>query len=160
MHLGGCYEIINLKEALILTALSSLSKGASICCSKGFNAVNFLELATKEKITWYSGVPTMHQAILFRAIKNKLKAKNLNLRFIRSSSASLPPNVFNDLNKTFDCPVVEAYGMTEAAHQMTSNPIQNNKQKAGFVGIVTNPKVKIKDNNGPTTVVLPAPIII
>ena len=135
-------------HGLIAVVVSSLSQGASICCSNGFNAVNFLELANKEKITWYSGVPTMHQAILFRAIKNKLKAKNLNLRFIRSSSASLPPNVFNDLNKTFDCPVVEAYGMTEAAHQMTSNPIQNNKQKAGFVGIVTNPKVKIKDNNG------------
>ena len=135
-------------HGLIAVVVSSLSQGASICCSNGFNAVNFLELATKEKVTWYSGVPTMHQGILLRAIKNKLKAKNLNLRFIRSSSASLPPNVFNDLNKTFDCPVVEAYGMTEAAHQMTSNPIQKNKQKAGFVGIVTNPKVKIKDNNG------------
>ena len=62
-------------------------------------------------------------------------SKELNLRFIRSSSASLPPAVFEQLNKIFSCPVIEAYGMTEAAHQMASNPLPPKKQKAGFVGI-------------------------
>ncbi len=94
------------------------------------------------------GVPTMHQALLLRAQRNPEAAKSLGLRFIRSSSASLPPAVFEALNAAFECPVIEAYGMTEAAHQMTSNPIEAGRQKAGFVGIVTNPEVCILDADG------------
>ncbi len=97
--------------------------------------------------TWYSGVPTMHQAILMRADKNLETAKQLNLRFLRSSSASLPPAVFEKLNEVFNCPVIEAYGMTEATHQMTSNPLPPKSQKPGFVGIPAGPEVCIMDNN-------------
>ena len=87
----------------------------------------------------------MHQAILLRAEKNLELAKNLNLRLIRSSSASLPPAVFEKLNNVFGCSVIEAYGMTEAAHQMTSNPLPPKKQKPGFVGIPAGPEVCIMD---------------
>ena len=125
-----------------------MKSGASVCASSGFNALKFLELAKSEKITWYSGVPTMHQTIMLRAEKNLELAKNLNLRLVRSSSASLPPAVFEKLNKVFNCPVIEAYGMTEATHQMTSNPLPPKKQKAGFVGIPAGPEVAIiNDNN-------------
>ena len=122
--------------------------GASICASSGFNALKFLDLARSEKITWYSGVPTMHQAILLRANKKREVAKNLNLRLIRSSSASLPPAVFKNLNEAFNCPVIEAYGMTEATHQMTSNPLPPKQQKAGFVGVPAGPEVCIMNENG------------
>ena len=122
--------------------------GASVCASSGFNALKFLDLAKSEKITWYSGVPTMHQAILMRADKNLELAKNLKLRFLRSSSASLPPAVFEKLNKVFGCPVIEAYGMTEATHQMTSNPLPPNKQKPGLVGIPAGPEVCIMNEEG------------
>ncbi len=135
-------------HGLIAVIISSLSKGASVCCSGGFNAIKFIELALDEKITWYSGVPTMHQAILLRATRSEKKFKNLKLRFIRSSSASLPPAVFFELEKTFGCPIVEAYGMTEATHQMTSNPVGIGLQKPGFVGIVTKPDVCIMDGKG------------
>ncbi|MGB0465844.1 MAG: AMP-binding protein, partial [Candidatus Puniceispirillaceae bacterium] len=108
----------------------------------------FLELARSELISWYSGVPTMHQAILLRAKRNQQAAKALKLRFIRSSSASLPPAVFDELVAAFDCPVIEAYGMTEAAHQMTSNPLEAGMQKAGHVGIITSPEVCIMDEDG------------
>ena len=135
-------------HGLIAVLCASLSKGASICCSSGFNAIGFLELAKSEQISWYSGVPTMHQAILLRAKRNQEAAKALSLRFIRSSSASLPPAVFDALVDSFDCPVIEAYGMTEAAHQMTSNPLGAGRQKAGHVGIVTSPQVCIMDNDG------------
>ena len=106
-------------HGLIAVLASSMKVGASVCASSGFNALKFLDLAKSEKITWYSGVPTMHQAILMRADKNLEIAKNLKLRFLRSSSASLPPAVFEKLNKTFACPVLVAYGMTEETHQMT-----------------------------------------
>ena len=89
----------------------------------------------------------MHQTIMLRAEKNLELAKNLNLRLVRSSSASLPPAVFEKLNKVFNCPVIEAYGMTEATHQMTSNPLPPKKQKAGFVGIPAGPEVCIMNDN-------------
>jgi len=132
-------------HGLIAILAASIRSGASICASNGFNALKFLELAKSEKITWYSGVPTMHQAILLRAEKNLELSKNLNLRLIRSSSASLPPAVFEKLNNVFGCSVIEAYGMTEATHQMTSNPLPPKKQKPGFVGIPAGPEVCIMD---------------
>ena len=132
-------------HGLIAILAASIRSGASVCASNGFNALKFLELAKTEKITWYSGVPTMHQAILLRAEKNLELAKNLNLRLIRSSSASLPPAVFEKLNNVFGCSVIEAYGMTEATHQMTSNPLPPKKQKPGFVGIPAGPEVCIMD---------------
>jgi acyl-CoA synthetase (AMP-forming)/AMP-acid ligase II len=135
-------------HGLIAVLATSMSQGASVCCSSGFNAMKFLELAKEEKISWYSGVPTMHQTILIRAQKQPEAARALGLRFLRSSSASLPPAVFSELNEVFSCPVIEAYGMTEAAHQMTSNPLELGKQKAGFVGIVSSPEVCIMDSSG------------
>ena len=132
-------------HGLIAVLATSMSKGASVCCTGGFNALKFLDQARDEKISWYSGVPTMHQAILLRAKRQADAAKGLGLRLIRSSSASLPPAVFEELNDVFECPVIEAYGMTEAAHQMTSNPLGDGKQKAGFVGIATSPEVCIMD---------------
>ncbi|MEK9790007.1 MAG: acyl--CoA ligase [Alphaproteobacteria bacterium] len=135
-------------HGLIAVLATSMSKGASVCCTGGFNALKFLDQARDEKISWYSGVPTMHQAILLRAKRQADAAKGLGLRLIRSSSASLPPAVFEELNDVFECPVIEAYGMTEAAHQMTSNPLGDGKQKAGFVGIATSPEVCIMDQEG------------
>jgi acyl-CoA synthetase (AMP-forming)/AMP-acid ligase II len=134
-------------HGLIAVLTTSMSQGASVCCTDGFNALKFLDQAREEAITWYSGVPTMHQAILLRAKRQAGLADDLSLRLIRSSSASLPPAVFEELNAVFGCPVIEAYGMTEAAHQMTSNPLGNGKQKAGCVGIVTSPDVCIMDSD-------------
>ena len=93
--------------------------------------------------TWYSGVPTMHQAILLRAKRNADAIAKLHFRFVRSSSASLPPAVFHELSKTFGCPVIEAYGMTEATHQMASNPLPPKVQKPGCVGLPAGPEIKI-----------------
>ena len=135
-------------HGLIAILASSMRAGASVCASNGFNAIKFLDLAKSEKINWYSGVPTMHQTILLRARRNSEIAKELKLRLIRSSSASLPPAVFKDLNDVFNCPVIEAYGMTEATHQMTSNPLPPKQQKAGFVGLPAGPEVCIMNENG------------
>ncbi|MEC8061363.1 MAG: acyl--CoA ligase [Pseudomonadota bacterium] len=135
-------------HGLIAVLATSLGVGASVCCGAGFNALQFFDLARTEQITWYSGVPTMHQAILMRAQRQPEAVRALGLRLIRSSSASLPPAVFEELTATFGCPVIEAYGMTEAAHQMTSNPLGDGKQKAGCVGVVTAPEVCIMDAQG------------
>ena len=133
-------------HGLIAVLSASAKVGASVCASNGFNALKFLDLAETQNITWYSGVPTMHQAILLRAQKNSDKAKKLNLRFIRSSSASLPPAIFEQLNNIFQTPVVEAYGMTEATHQMTSNPLPPAIQKPGLVGMPAGPEICIMND--------------
>ena len=98
--------------------------------------------------TWYSAVPTMHQAIVARAARNTERTLASRLRFIRSSSAALPPRVLRELESAFGVPVIEAYGMTEAAHQMASNPLPPGERKAGTVGAAAGPEVAIMDQEG------------
>ena len=90
----------------------------------------------------------MHQAILLRAPEDDAVRALANLRFIRSSSASLPPQVMAALEQKFGAPVIEAYGMTEAAHQMASNPLPPRARKAGSVGIAAGPEIAIMDDDG------------
>jgi acyl-CoA synthetase (AMP-forming)/AMP-acid ligase II len=131
-------------HGLIAVVLSSAAAGASVCCTPGFNALKFFQWAVEEKPTWYSAVPTMHQAILQRAERNAEAVAAMQLRFVRSSSASLPPPVFMALRETFRCPVIEAYGMTEATHQMASNPLPPGVQKPGFVGLAAGPEIRVR----------------
>jgi acyl-CoA synthetase (AMP-forming)/AMP-acid ligase II len=98
--------------------------------------------------TWYTAVPTMHQAIVARAPRNAEIVEGMRLRFARSSSSSLPPPVMAELEKTFGCPVIEAYGMTEAAHQMASNPLPPKDRKPGTVGPSAGPAIAIFSADG------------
>ena len=135
-------------HGLIAAILSSISAGASIFCAPGFNALKFFAWLDEAQPSWYTAVPTMHQAVLARAGNNEEIIRKSNLRFIRSSSASLPPQVLHELEETFNAPVIEAYAMTEAAHQMTSNPLPPGTRKPGSVGIPAGPKVAIMDETG------------
>ncbi len=130
-------------HGLIGALLSSFNAGACVFASPGFNALRFFAWMDEAKPTWYSAVPTMHQAILSRAGRNKAVIEANPLRLIRSSSSSLPPQVMASLEETFGCPVVESYGMTEAAHQMASNPLPPAARKPGSVGIAAGPDVSV-----------------
>jgi len=90
----------------------------------------------------------MHQTILARAKAQSEIIQHNPLKFIRSSSASLPPQVMEELKRVFDTPVVEAYAMTEASHQMTSNPLPPGKRFPGSVGIAAGPQVAIMNEAG------------
>src|SRR5579859_669915 len=136
-------------HGLIAGILAPLSAGGEICCTTGFNALKFFGWMSEVKPTWYTAVPTMHQAILSRAGKNADVVKKNRLRFIRSSSSALPPTVIAELEKTFGATVVEAYGMTEAAHQMASNPLKGSR-KPGTVGPGAGPEVRVVDETGKT----------
>ncbi len=135
-------------HGLIAAVLSSLRAGASIYCTPGFNALKFFTWHDDILPTWYTAVPTMHQAILTRAERNKSSIEHSKLRFIRSSSASLPPQIMAALEAAWGSPVIEAYGMTEAAHQMASNPLPPAKQKPGSVGLAAGPDVAIMGKGG------------
>jgi oxalate---CoA ligase len=135
-------------HGLIGALLSSIGAGASVHCPPGFNALKFFNWLDQAEATWYTAVPTMHQAILARAGRNADVLARRKLRLIRSSSASLPPPVMKALEDAFGCPVIESYGMTEAAHQMASNPLPPRARKPGSVGIAAGPEVGIMDLDG------------
>ncbi len=130
-------------HGLIAAVTASLAAGASIWCAPGFDALKFFGRMKEARPTWYTAVPTMHQAILSRAERNADVIAANPLRFLRSSSASLPAQVMRALESTFGAPVIEAYGMTEAAHQMASNPLPPRAQKPGSVGIAAGPLLRI-----------------
>ena len=153
-HIGGtlalspddrCLNIMPLFHihGLIAAVLSSIGAGASVHCAPGFNALRVFNWFDEVEPTWYTAVPTMHQAIVARAPRNRDSVDRARLRFIRSSSSSLPPQVMAELEETFGCPVIESYGMTEAAHQMASNPLPPAARKPGSVGIAAGPEVAI-----------------
>ena len=135
-------------HGLIAAVLSSLAAGASVSCTPGFNGFRFFSWFEEVRPTWYTAVPTMHQALLPLAARNADKIAAGRLRFIRSSSASLPPQVMVELEEKFGVPVLESYGMTEAAHQMASNPLPPRPHFAGSVGVAAGPEVGIMDEAG------------
>ncbi len=135
-------------HGLVGALLSSLLAEASVHCPPGFNALKFFGWLDQARATWYTAVPTMHQAILARAERNAEILARRRLRFIRSSSASLPPQIMRALEDIFGCPVIESYGMTEAAHQMTSNPLPPRPRKPGTVGIAAGPEIAVMSAHG------------
>jgi acyl-CoA synthetase (AMP-forming)/AMP-acid ligase II len=137
-------------HGLVAAVLASLGAGASVHCTPGFNALKFFTWMEAVRPTWYTAVPTMHQAILTRAGRgtNPDTIREVALRLIRSSSSSLPPQVMAELEAAFGAPVIESYGMTEAAHQMTSNPMPPAARKPGTVGVPAGPEVATMDGQG------------
>jgi acyl-CoA synthetase (AMP-forming)/AMP-acid ligase II len=134
-------------HGLIAGLLAPLSRGGSVFCAPGFDALKFFAAMEEARPTWYTAVPTMHQAILTRAARNRDVIARHPLRFLRSSSASMPPRVIGELEATFGAPLIEAYGMTEAAHQMASNPLRG-VRKPGSVGLAAGPEVAIMNEAG------------
>ena len=135
-------------HGLMAAVLSSLAAGSSVFCTPGFNALKFFAWMKEANPSWYTAVPTMHQAILARSSRNREIIESVKLRFLRSSSAALPPQVMKELEETFNAPLIEAYGMTEAAHQMASNPLPERVRKPGTVGIPTGVEISIIDETG------------
>ncbi len=135
-------------HGLIAGLLAPLAAGGSIFCTPGFNALKFFAWMQEARPTWYTAVPTMHQTILARAAQNREVIAANPLRFIRSSSSSIPPQVIRELEEVFGAPLIESYGMTEAAHQMASNPLPPRKRVPGSVGLAAGPEVAIMDEQG------------
>ncbi len=135
-------------HGLIAGVLAPISAGASVYCTPGFNALKFFTWMDDAKPTWYTAVPTMHQAIVSRAKGNAEVIERHPLRFMRSSSSSMPPQVIKELEAAFGAPLVEAYGMTEATHQMASNPLPPAVRKPGSVGLPAGPEIAIMGGGG------------
>ena len=135
-------------HGLMAAVLAPLGVGGSIFCAPGFNALRFFSWLDEARPTYYSAVPTMHQAVLARGPRNRDVIERTEMRFIRSASAPLLPQVLAELEEMFGVPVIESYAMTEAAHQMTSNPLPPAARKPGSVGIAAGPDVAVMDEDG------------
>jgi len=134
-------------HGLIAGLTAPLSRGGTVVCTPGFNALRFFSDMKATRPSWVTAVPTMHQAILTRAGHNRAIIAENPLRFLRSSSSSMPPQVIGELEAAFGAPLIEAYGMTEATHQMTSNPLDG-VRKPGAVGLAAGPEVAIMGEDG------------
>jgi len=122
-----CFHI----HGLVAGILSSLLAGGSVVLPPGFVSTRFPDWLDTFQPTWVTAVPTMHQSVL-EQMQRQQRCAPTGLRFLRSSSAAMPPVLLERLESFFGVPLVEAYGMTEASHQMTCNPLD--RRKPGSVG--------------------------
>jgi acyl-CoA synthetase (AMP-forming)/AMP-acid ligase II len=136
-------------HGLVASTLATLATGGTVVVPAKFSPLSFWRVAQESGATWYSAVPTIHQLLLARVKPGDARPAGAEkLRFIRSCSASLPPQVMHDLEAAFGAPVLEAYGMTEAAHQMASNPLPPGSRLPGSVGRGTDVQISIRDDQG------------
>ncbi|KAI8633707.1 peroxisomal-coenzyme A synthetase [Xylariaceae sp. FL1651] len=131
-------------HGLLCALLAPLYCGGSMVVPVKFSASEFWTDFITYKANWYTAVPTIHQILL----KSPAPSPMPTIRFIRSCSSPLSPTVFHQLEEKFKAPVLEAYAMTEAAHQMTSNPLPPAKRKPGTVGLGQGVEVKILNEAG------------
>ena len=131
-------------HGLVASILSTFLSGGVVVIPAKFSPLSFWRIVRDFHVTWYSAVPTIHQLLLTRAAGER-PAGSEKLRFIRSCSAALPPEMMQSLERVFGAPVLEAYGMTEASHQMCSNPVPPRDRKPGSVGPGTGVNVSIMD---------------
>jgi len=133
-------------HGLVASTLATLFAGGTVVVPPKFNPLSFWPTVRDYRATWYSAVPTIHQVLLSRAKTRPAGAEQL--RFVRSCSAALSPQTMADLEERFGVPLLEAYGMTEAAHQMASNPLPPGARKAGSVGRGTAVEIAILNERG------------
>jgi len=132
-------------HGLIGAVLSSLAAGGSVFCTPGFYAPQFFGWLKESRSTWYTAVPTMHQAIVAQSERHPESAAGHSLRFVRSCSAPLAPKVMQDLENIFGVPSLESYGMTEGSHQIASNPLPPQRRKPGSVGLPAGAEIAVVD---------------
>ena len=139
-------------HGLLAALLSTLASGGTVLLpARGrFSAHTFWDDIDAVRATWYTAVPTIHQILLERA-QSDGPGKQAALRFIRSCSAPLTPETAQALQATFRAPVVCAFGMTEATHQVATTAIDQEKnpsETAGLVGRSTGPEIRIAGSQG------------
>lgn len=144
-----CLSVLPLFHIHGLSALfSTLISGGCIACPPSFTAPQFFGWMEQFRPTWYTAAPTIHQSILAHAPNHRALLDRHSLRFIRSASSALPLAIIAELERAFHVPVIEAYGMTEAAPQISSNPLPPGVVKRGSVGRAAGPEVAILDTAG------------
>ena len=132
-------------HGLVAAVLATLSTGGTVILPR-FRPSAFWEEVAKHDATWYTAVPTIHARLLTEAARLQVKPEH-RLRFVRSCSAPLPTVLWRRYEEAIGVPLVEAYGMTEAAHQMASNPLPPAERRPGTVGLPTGTEITTLDDD-------------
>jgi acyl-CoA synthetase (AMP-forming)/AMP-acid ligase II len=127
-------------HGLVASTFAALASGGSVVLPRRFTPRRFWEQARATGTTWFSAGPTLHQMIVEKIDD---KGAPAGIRFVRSCSSALSPALMERLEGIYHAPVLEAYGMTEASHQMASNPLPPAPHLAGSVGIATGTEIGI-----------------
>lgn len=140
-------------HGLIAALLSTLASGGTVLLpARGrFSAHTFWDDVEAAGATWFTAAPTIHQILLERAAADPPGSEPARLRFIRSCSAALAPGTARALRTEFGAPVVSAYGMTEATHQVAStglDPDDNAALTSGLVGRSSVAQIRIAADDG------------
>lgn len=133
-------------HGLVGCLLSTFASGGTVVMPVRFNPVGFRRILTAHKPTWYTAVPTIHQLILAR--NRERDRAGGSLRFIRSASSKLHEATLLGLEEVFAVPCLEAYGMTEASHQIASNPLPPGSRVSGSVGRGVGVRIGVMDAQG------------
>jgi len=135
-------------HGLVAAVLASLCAGSSVICGPGFSPRPFLAELSDSHPTWYTAVPTIHQSLLSHLVSVGDTTTRHSLRFVRSATSAMPPQVLSELEEVFRVPVVETYGMTEAASQITSNLLPTGTRKPGSAGLPVGLRLRIVGQSG------------
>ena len=140
---GYCVMPLFHVHGLVAGALAPLAAGGTVVVPAKFSVSAFWDDITRCGATWYTAVPTIHRLVLEAGGG---RAGGHGLRFARSCSATLPAPLWRRFEAQVGVPLVEAYGMTEAAHQMASNPLPPGERRPGTVGPATGVQIAVIDD--------------
>jgi acyl-CoA synthetase (AMP-forming)/AMP-acid ligase II len=133
-------------HGLVASALATLATGGTLVVPPRFSASSFWDDVRVSRATWYSAVPTIHSIALTKA-RELPGTPEHRLRFVRSCSAPLAVPTAEAFEAAIGVPIVEAYGMTEAAHQMATNPLPPSTRRFGTVGQATGVELATLDDD-------------
>jgi acyl-CoA synthetase (AMP-forming)/AMP-acid ligase II/acyl carrier protein len=137
-HIGGVVDLL----------LAPLASGGRIISAGGFDAARFFELLAVAEPTWFQGVPTTLRELCHHAKAHQIDTLGSSLRFIRSVAAALPAAWMQEIEQRFGVPVIQTFGMTEAAPLVTSNRLPPGQRKPESAGISCGASVRIMDDHG------------
>lgn len=129
-------------HGLVASTLAALAAGGAVVVPRRIRPAGLWQHVREHGITWFSAVPT-----ILSKLPPTSHDERGSLRFARSCSSALAPQVWEELERRFAVPVVEAYGMTEASHQMTSNPLPPRDRQPGTVGLPAGADVSVIDDD-------------
>ena len=133
-------------HGLVASTLAQLAGGGTVLAPRRVGPARFWSQLADCGATWYSASPTLHQMVVERAPTSR--PDTLRLRFVRSCSSAMSPELAARIEEYLDVPLLEAYGMTEASHEMAANPLPPRKHVPGSVGVPTGAEIRIVDDQG------------
>jgi acyl-CoA synthetase (AMP-forming)/AMP-acid ligase II len=126
-------------NAEVVGLLATLVAGGSLVLDERFHRTEFWRLVDEYEATWINAVP----AIISRlAVPSGGEVAPRRVRFVRSASAPLAPALFEEFEATWEIPILQTYGMTEAASQICATPLDG-PRKAGSVGVAVGVAVRV-----------------